>query len=357
MGRQYRILVVDTDQRVGGLIAGALDAESHDVIAVQGGQDAIELLHVDDAIDMVVADVAEEGASGMDVLRWTRTMGRETTFLMMTGQKDTETVEEALRLGVKKFLRKPFDVGTFLDHLPFLKAEVHKHDPARRNQENARRERNHLRQKYVDEVTRNQILHMSVLKTLAMSIDARDTYTHAHSRNVANLAATLGNRAGFERKAVEELYTAGLLHDIGKIGVPESILLKPGTLTRAEFEAIRRHPVTGYAILQPLPDMDDVLAGVLSHHERIDGTGYPNGLRGESIHMYARIISICDAWDAMTSDRPYRDAMAKDRAEEIMRQGAGTQFDPDFLPLALSVLPELEDRDPTLVLESDDWGT
>ena len=174
---------------------------------------------------------------------------------------------------------------------------------------------------------------MGTLRSLTAAIDAKDAYTCGHSDRVALLARELGKLAGMDEHTLERLHVAGLVHDVGKIGVSEQVLGKTGKLTDAEFEQIKRHPEIGHRILRDIPGMSDVLPGVLHHHERWDGKGYPHGLVGEQIPLMARILAMADTFDAMSSTRSYRRSMSREHVFKEMRACAGTQFDPGLLPL------------------------
>jgi putative nucleotidyltransferase with HDIG domain len=171
----------------------------------------------------------------------------------------------------------------------------------------------------------------SVVRTLVSAIDARDAYTCGHSDRVARIAVRLARELNCPPHLIQTIYMAGLLHDIGKIGIDDQILRKPGALTAEEFEQIKKHPELGYRILADLRPMADVLPIVLHHHEQWDGRGYPCGLRAEETPLLARITAVADAFDAMTSDRPYRKGMPIEKVEEIFRKGAGQQWDPDVI--------------------------
>ena len=173
---------------------------------------------------------------------------------------------------------------------------------------------------------------LEVIEALAMALDARDSYTHGHARRVASLSVDLGRRLGLARPELEELRLAAVLHDIGKIGVPDAVLLKPGRLTDEEFAAIREHPAKAARILAPVhaPGMERLALAARHHHERYDGRGYPDGLQGGDIPLYARIIGVADAFDAMTSRRSYRANLDTDAALEEIARCAGSQFDPDL---------------------------
>jgi HD-GYP domain-containing protein (c-di-GMP phosphodiesterase class II) len=185
------------------------------------------------------------------------------------------------------------------------------------------------------ELDKKQRLFMHTTIALAAAIDAKDHYTHGHTSRVTNLSLEIAriikhnNKHPFNDKFMENVNVAGLLHDIGKIGIPESILNKQGPLNDEEWKKMKEHPIVGSSILQPIRELEEAILGVKYHHERFDGTGYPEGLKGNEIPLIASIISAADAFDAMTSDRPYRRALSKEEAvNEINRQN-GKQFDPE----------------------------
>jgi HD-GYP domain-containing protein (c-di-GMP phosphodiesterase class II) len=167
--------------------------------------------------------------------------------------------------------------------------------------------------------------------SLVSTLDAKDPYTRGHSERVAGIAKRIGQELGLAESDIEDIHQAGLLHDIGKIGVHDAVLQKAGKLTDSEFEHVKEHPVIGYRILKGLKRLDKVLPGVRHHHEDFSGTGYPDRLAGSEIPMMARILAVADSYDAMRSDRPYRKGLAVERIEEIFRQGANQQWDPEIL--------------------------
>ncbi|MBS3735081.1 MAG: HD domain-containing protein [Phycisphaerae bacterium] len=187
-----------------------------------------------------------------------------------------------------------------------------------------------------------QDLLMGVLHALTATIDAKDPYTSGHSQRVALFSQRIAEEMGLDETKIEQIYLAGLLHDIGKIGVPEAVLAKPGKLTDDEFGHIRRHPSIGARILGGIRQLDTIISGVLTHHERADGRGYPGGLAGDAVPIEGRIIGLADALDAMTSDRTYRAALPLEKVVEELRRNAGTQFDPEataaFLKIDLAAL-------------------
>jgi HD-GYP domain-containing protein (c-di-GMP phosphodiesterase class II) len=171
-------------------------------------------------------------------------------------------------------------------------------------------------------------LLVGLTRSLTAAIDAKDSYTFGHSERVARAAVVLGRELGLQEDEQSDIYLAGLLHDIGKIGIRDDVLTKRGPLTDEEFRHIQQHPVIGHRILAGLHAIAHLLPGVLYHHERYDGKGYPEGLRAEAIPLLARILAVADSFDAMNTSRPYRTAIPIERVDQILRNGAGTQWDP-----------------------------
>ena len=193
-------------------------------------------------------------------------------------------------------------------------------------------------------------LFLGTLRALTASVDAKDRYTCGHSDRVSILAAACAQRLGLSVSLVEQYRIAGLVHDVGKIGTPEAILTKIGRLTEAEFTEVKRHPQTGYRILKDIPALCEVLPGVLHHHERFDGAGYPDGLAGEAIPLIARVLALADTFDAMRSNRSYRSARSHEAAIAEIRRCAGTQFDPRLAQVFIGI--DFTEFDRLLMLEA-----
>jgi HD-GYP domain-containing protein (c-di-GMP phosphodiesterase class II) len=185
-------------------------------------------------------------------------------------------------------------------------------------------------------------LLLSFVRSLVSTLDAKDAYTRGHSERVALISRRLGVELGLPAEDLRDIYLAGLLHDIGKIGVDDQILRKAGPLTREEFELVKKHPVIGYNILAGLKNLHVVLPGVRHHHEAYSGRGYPDGLKGESIPLMARIIAVADSYDAMSSVRPYRDGLSLTRLEEILKDGAGVQWDPNVVAAYFKIRDDVQ---------------
>ena len=186
----------------------------------------------------------------------------------------------------------------------------------------------------------HQILSLQVVKTLASTIDAKDRYTNGHSSRVAKYSREIALRAGKSIEFQDEIYIVALLHDIGKIGVPDNILNKSSKLTDEEYETIKQHPSIGVEILKNISEMPNIEIGAHYHHERFDGKGYPEGLAGYAIPEIARIIAVADAYDAMTSRRSYRSALPQEAVRSEIVRGRGLQFDPDFADIMLKMIDD-----------------
>ena len=187
-------------------------------------------------------------------------------------------------------------------------------------------------------------IFLDYIKSIAAALDARDAYTHGHSRRVAEFSIGIGKELGLSEGELEFLELSATIHDIGKIGIGESVLNKPGKLTDEEFLIIKSHVVKGSKILEPMSRLRALMPGVRHHHEKYDGTGYPDGLKGDEIHLVARIISIADTYDAMTTSRVYRKGLPKEVAFKEIEKGAGTQFDPK---LALAFVEFMRNNEET----------
>ena len=193
----------------------------------------------------------------------------------------------------------------------------------------------------VDEKTReNENLFLHVVECLADAIDAKDNYTKGHSGRVAQYSKEIAERLGYDEKQQEKIFMMGLLHDVGKIGVPDEVINKPGRLSEEEFAKIQKHPAIGGRILGNIKEMPELAAGAKWHHERYDGTGYPEGLAGEDIPEAARIIAVADAYDAMTSNRSYRGVLPQEKVRQEIERGKGSQFDPKFADIMLQMIDD-----------------
>ncbi len=185
-----------------------------------------------------------------------------------------------------------------------------------------------------------EALSLHIIQSLAQTIDAKDKYTNGHSERVAKYAMEIARRAGYSQKQQEDIYVMGLLHDVGKIGIADAVINKPGRLTKEEFDAIKEHPVIGADILRKIREMPNLMIGARWHHEKYDGSGYPDGLKGNEIPIEARIIAVADAYDAMTSNRSYRNVLPQEVVRKEIEEGSGSQFDPLLAGIMVQIIDE-----------------
>ena len=279
--------------------------------------------------DLILLDIKMPGLSGFETFRAIkeRTLpGGDIPVIFLTADESQDSEEFGLQLGAMDFIKKPFAPE-------ILTLRVRHTIQLVRLQRNLEAE--------VERKTReNERLSLHVVQTLAEAIDAKDAYTKGHSGRVAAYSREIARRYGYPDKRQREIYMIGLLHDVGKIGVPDSVISKPGPLTAEEREMMERHPVLGARILERIQEMPNLSIGARWHHEKYDGTGYPDGLKGAEIPEEARIIAVADSYDAMTSRRSYRDVLPQSAVWDEIANGKGTQFDPVFAGILLSMMDE-----------------
>jgi len=310
--------------------------DRHEVSTANNGDQALACLDQAE-YDLVILDIRMPGINGIDLLAEVKKRAPDTEVVMITAYASVETATNALRHGALDYLIKPFDRQSVLDVVEKgLSRRAHS-----RNMKNKLHQLQLVNRALVEEIeraTRNIQRHfLETVSSLVAAVDAKDSYTKSHQRRVVTFALLLGTELGLSIREMGLLRQAAILHDIGKIGVPEQILRKRASLTPEEFGIIKQHPVVGAQILSPVQFLQDVVPLVLHHHERYDGTGYPDGLKGLAIPLGARIITIADAVDAMLSDRPYAAAKTVAQVREQLRLFAGTQFDPQLVELALRI--------------------
>lgn len=316
-----KILVVDDEELIRRTIAKILKKADFEVVLAESGQHAIEIAR-SESFDMVISDVRMPGIDGIETIRRIKELQPEIHSIIITGYASEDTPVAALKLGVNDYIFKPFEVDTFLHSV-------------RRNLVHVRlmREKDEL----AERLKRNMI---TVIDMLATTLEARDPYTHGHSRRVGAYACWIAEELGYSQLDLDLLRQGGILHDIGKIALREEVLNKPGRLTAEEYEHIKIHPVVGYNILKQVPELEPLLPIVLSHHERIDGRGYPHSVPGGGIPLNARITAIADTFDAITSSRPYRDAMPLEKAIAILESVKGSQLDAELVDIFVAKVRE-----------------
>ena len=293
--RRSRVLVADDTESIRSLFRKLLIADGHEVVSANDGAAALDAVQ-EHMPDVILLDITMPRMDGLEVCRRLKAdpATRLTPVVLVTGQADLSDRIRGIEAGADEFLSKP----------------VHPHELRARVRSLTRMK--HL----IDELDSAEAAFM----TLALTIEARDPSTNGHCERLANLSVQLGRALQVTPEDLSALHRGGYLHDVGKIGVPDSILLKPGPLTTEEFELMKRHPDIGDSLCAPLQSLRRVRPIVRGHHERIDGSGYPQGLRGDEVPLLAEIVGIVDVYDALTSARSYRPAWSEADAIRYLRE-------------------------------------
>jgi putative two-component system response regulator len=307
------VLVVDDVPANRELLQGHLDDLGYKVREARDGVEALEAVEAEEP-DLILLDIDMPRLDGIAVCERLKAhpTRRLIPIVILTASNDRDTKLRGIAAGADDYLSKPFDSKELLIRTKVL-----------------------LRQR---DLNRRLDATEGVLFALARAVEARDRHTIHHAERVGRYAEAIGAAQGFTHEDGELLYHGGVLHDLGKIAIPDAILLKPGPLTPAEFATMRQHSVEGERICLSLRSVSHYLPIIRHHHERVDGTGYPDHLEGNDIPIGARITAIADGWDAMVSDRPYRAGLDEEEAVTRLRQGAGTQWDAGLVRVFLDLL-------------------
>ena len=321
-----RILIVDDEVEITEILADLL-SEDYDCLRAGSAEEALERLNHNE-FHLVISDITMPGMSGLDMIPHVKELSPDTVVVMISGMQTVESAIGALRLGAFDYLMKPFDLRQ-VEAVVKRALEYHDLVVAKRRYENHLEELVEQRTIELDKALNSlEGAYRSTLKALTAALETRDSETHGHSERVVTYSLRLGREYGLNSEEMKSLEFGSLLHDIGKIGVPDSILRKPAKLTEEEWVRMREHPLHGQQILRGIEFLQGASRVVAQHHEKWDGTGYPLGLRAEDIDICARIFAVADAFDAITSDRVYRRGKSYEAAAKELDDWAGRQFDP-----------------------------
>jgi putative nucleotidyltransferase with HDIG domain len=321
-----RILLVDDEHEITEILCDLLSAE-YDCQKAGSAEDALVRLAESD-FQLIISDITMPGMSGLEMLPFVKDISPKTVVVMISGMQTVESAIGALRLGAFDYLMKPFDlrqveavVKRALEHYELIVAKQRYEDHLEELVEQRTGELDRALNSLED-------AYRSTLRALTSALETRDSETHGHSERVVTYSLRLGREYGLPSEKLKALEFGSLLHDIGKIGVPDSILRKPGKLTEEEWVKMREHPVHGQQILRGIEFLEGAARVVAQHHEKWDGSGYPLGLREEDVDVCARIFAVADAFDAITSDRVYRRGKSYQEAAQELDDWSGRQFDP-----------------------------
>jgi putative nucleotidyltransferase with HDIG domain len=324
-----RILIVDDEVEITEILADLL-SEEYACLRAASAEEALAHLH-ESEFQLVISDITMPGMSGLDMIPHVKALSPDTVVVMISGMQTVESAIGALRLGAFDYLMKPFDLRQVE---AVVKRALEHHDlvVAKQRYENHLEELVEQRTVELDKALNSlEGAYRSTLKALTAALETRDSETHGHSERVVTYSLRLGREYGLSSEEMKALEFGSLLHDIGKIGVPDSILRKPAKLTEEEWVRMREHPLHGQQILRGIEFLEGAARVVAQHHEKWDGTGYPFGLRRDEIDICARIFAVADAFDAITSDRVYRRGKPYEAAAQELDDWAGRQFDPKIV--------------------------
>ena len=344
---QRDILIVDDDKQVREVLHQIFLTAGYNCRLAQDGREGVAMFKAVRP-PLTVTDLKMPNMGGIELLQQVRDVDPDCAVIVLTGAADVKTAIESLKLGAYDFIMKPVNVDELL-----IAAD---RALERRQLLMERRQYQAMLEHRVEEATHHlaaayrelESTYHATLEALGSALDTRDVGTESHSRRVHGYALATAREYGIPEAEMSDLAHGVLLHDIGKIGIPDSILLKPGPLTPAEWKTMRTHPEIGRQILERIPFLKPAVPIVYHHHERWDGTGYPAGLSGDAIPLGARIFAVADALDAMTFDRPYSRAIGLEAARAEIQRCAGTHFDPavvaTFSTLPLEIFEEIRRR-------------
>jgi putative two-component system response regulator len=314
-----KILVVDDEEKMRRLLGQILSTHGYNCLFAATGREARDHLEKN-AIDLALCDVNMPGESGIDLARHINAHHPDTAVLMVTGEDDPETAAAAIDSGTYGYIIKPFHNSELVinvqNALRRLKLEI-----ANRNYQQD------LENKVMERTAKLKNALEGMIQVMTRTIETRDPYTAGHQERVAGLAVAMAEEMNLSRDQVEGIHMAGRVHDLGKISVPAEILSKPGKLTEIEFALIKTHAMTGYNIIGDVEFPWPIARMVLEHHEKINGTGYPQGLSGDEILLESRIICVADVVEAMASHRPYRPALGVETALAEISRNQGLLYD------------------------------
>jgi response regulator RpfG family c-di-GMP phosphodiesterase len=333
-GNGKTVLVVDDEEFIRILVRERLEIAGYSVGEAFNGKDALSKL-ADGRYSVLLTDIRMPEMDGITLLRESTSRFPDTAGIVMSAHAELDTAVAALKIGACDYITKPFNFDVLLIT---IENAIRKKALERELQDYQL----NLERKVKEQTSLINSMYVRSIDALIKALEAKDLYTRGHSQRVTMYSVAIGKAMHLQQEQVEFLRQATVLHDLGKIGVREAILNKPGRLTDEEFKEITLHPEVATRILQPVPFFRPLLPAILHHHERFDGKGYPAGLGGRDIPLESRIMAIADTFDAMTSTRAYRQALSLEAANAEILRCSGAQFDPEIVPFFMEVQGKIE---------------
>jgi putative two-component system response regulator len=323
-----RILVVDDEEPYRQLLEKFLQTMGYSCDVAASAHEAAERLQAQ-KFDLVISDIRMKGKDGVQLMMETKKSLPQLHFIIMTGHAADYTYQEIIGAGAADYITKPFEMGE-------LKAKLERIGRERMIMEQLEAANEELKQAY-DKLRKTL---QQTVNVLGSTVEMRDRYTAGHQMRVANLASAIGRELGLSSQIIDGIRLAGLIHDIGKVAVPAEILSKPDVLSDLEMRLIKEHPRVGYEILKGVEFPWPIAEIILQHHERLDGTGYPQGLKGHEIIQEAQILAVADVVEAMASHRPYRPSLGLDKAIEEITRHRGVRYSPEAVDACVRLIEQ-----------------
>ena len=328
-----KILIVDDEETLRSLLTEIISEMGFDCDSARDGIECLDKFRDGRNFDIVLLDINMPKLNGIDTMRRIRELSPDVSIIMVTAVREFDYARMALREGAYDYIIKPFDSN-------IVKAVTARAVERSRLIRDVKDYQENLERKVLKQTNQLISLYSDTLEAMVLALDLRECETGYHSYRVTEYALILAKSIGVDDLDLAIVAKGALLHDIGKIGVPDHILLKPERLTEHEMQIMKKHPVYGYNLLKRIKFLEGAAEIVLSHHENYDGTGYPRNLSGKEIPLGARIFSVVDALDAMTTIRSYKEAIPFDGAIELIAQSSGSQFDPEAIKSFLDISKE-----------------
>ena len=329
-----RILIVDDEEMICSILAQRLTREGYSCMTAHNGKEGLNHFYKD-SFSLIISDIKMPGMDGIELLKKVRAVHPNMLVIMVTAYPEIDLAVEAMRLGAYDFIIKPADLELVVLSVKKALEKKRLEDEIEVYHKNLERLVEERTAKLQQAYRTLKKAYLDSVKVLVEAIDAKDPYTRGHSDRVRRMSLEIASQLGFTEERLEILEYGALLHDIGKIGIKDEILRKPGALSPEEHQAIQEHPLIGVKILEGVEFFKDKIPMIRNHHEHFDGKGYPDGLAGEAIPLEARIIAVPDAFDAMASLRPHRGIMPLEDILLELEKYKGKQFDPKLLEIFL----------------------
>lgn len=334
MQRKIRILIVDDNIEINDFLEVTLSAFGYEIILACDGIEGLEKAE-SDSPDLILTDLDMPRMNGIELCKAVKLKypGKFIPIIVMTANTDPSVLVKSIESGADEFVSKPFDIIELRARIKaMVRIKILEDELTALNR--------NLEQKVREKTKKIQEMYMETVKSLAKALDVKDHYTKSHSENVTKYSIEIARSLCLPQEEIKSIEIAAQLHDLGKIGISDYILNKKEKLTDTEWQEIKQHSLRSAQILEPLESLNGLVEIVKQHHEKLDGSGYPDGKAGSDIKLGAKILAVADAYDAMTSDRSYRNAFPKEKAIAELKKCSGTQFDPAVVNAFLKVLQQ-----------------